>query len=133
MITSTDPIADMLTRIRNASTTRAKIVTLPFSNAKVAVLRVLEQAGWIGRVQVESQEPHQRLLVTLKYDDHGHSVIQTVNRISKPGRRVYVRHTDLPIIANNLGIAVISTSKGMMTNKEARKRRLGGEIICEVF
>ncbi len=133
MITSTDPIADMLTRIRNASTTRAKIVRLPFSNAKLAVLRVLEQAGWIGTVQVDKQPPRQSLVVTLKYDDQGRSVIQTLNRVSKPGRRVYVRHTDLPIIANNLGIAVISTSKGMMTNKEARKRSLGGEIICEVF
>lgn len=133
MMTSTDSIADLFTRIRNAGLSRAKTLSVPYSGTKLAILRVLEQTGWIGSIQTEGSQPRQSILVTLKYDEVGKCIIRSLKRISTPGRRVYVGHADLPIVSNNLGIAIVSTSHGMMTNKEARKRRLGGEIICEVY
>lgn len=131
-MTSTDPISDLLTRIRNAVLIRRPTVTVPYSKAKLSVLQVLESAGWIQQATIDGTAPRQILVVTLKYDDRGQSVIQELRRVSTPGRKIYVGHDRLPIVANNLGMAIISTSKGMMTNREARKRGLGGEIICEV-
>lgn len=132
MITSTDPIADLLTRIRNATLIRRETVTLPYSKSKLAVLKVLADAGWIARAVVEGEVPRQMIVVTLKYDEQNDSVIQDIRRVSTPGRKVYVGRDQLPVVYNNMGMAVISTSKGMMTNREARKRGLGGEVICEV-
>jgi len=132
MMTSTDPIADLLSRIRNAVTIRRPSVIVPYSKAKLAVLQVLENAGWIERAVVEGTAPRQTIQVTLKYDDRGQSVISEIRRVSTPGRKMYVGHDRLPIVANNLGMAIISTSKGMMTNREAKKRGFGGEVICEV-
>lgn len=132
MILSTDPIADMLSRIRNAAMTKKTTLVLPYSKVKFTVLQVLAEAGWIERAAVQGQPPT-TIEVTLKYDDQGKSVIRSLRRVSKPGRRVYVGHVDLPIVTNNFGVAIISTPKGMMTNREARKRNLGGEVICEVF
>ncbi len=132
MILSTDPIADMLSRIRNAALGKKTAIILPYSKVKLTVLNVLAEAGWIRGAAVQGQTP-KTIEVTLKYDDQGKSIIRSLRRVSKPGRRLYVGHSDLPIVSNNLGMAVISTPQGMMTNREARKRKLGGEVICEVF
>lgn len=132
MLTSTDPISDLLTRIRNAATIRRATVTVPYSKAKSAVVNVLSDSGWIGGVATKSDANRQVIEIILKYDEHGQSIIRELRRVSRPGRRVYVRREDLPIVANNLGMAIISTSKGMMTNREARRRGLGGEVVCEV-
>jgi len=131
MMLSTDPIADMLSRIRNAALIKSRTVNIPYSKSKVAILKVLSDAGWIGSVEVQGTSSR-TVVVTLKYDEQEQSMIRYIRKISTPGRRVYVGRTELPIVANNFGMAVISTSQGMMTNREARRRKLGGEVICEV-
>ncbi|MFH0828615.1 MAG: 30S ribosomal protein S8 [Candidatus Kerfeldbacteria bacterium] len=132
MMLSTDPIADMLSRIRNSILTKSRSVTVPYSRSKYAVLKVLSDAGWLGGIELQGQPPR-TISVTIKYDEQGSSVIRSIKRISVPGRRMYVGRTELPIVVNNFGIAVISTSQGMMSNREARRRKLGGEVMCEVF
>ncbi|MBI4425984.1 MAG: 30S ribosomal protein S8 [Candidatus Kerfeldbacteria bacterium] len=132
MLFSTDPIADMLTRLRNAAEVRSRSASVPYSKAKLALAQVLVQAGWIANV-ITHGTPPRTMVVTLKYDDQGRSIIRSIRRVSRPGRRIYVGHLNLPIVANNFGLAVISTPQGMMTNREARRRKLGGEVICEVF
>jgi len=132
MIITTDPIADMLTRIRNAALIGSRTVVLPYSKAKRAVAEVLVQSGWVRELRVSEDNPRQ-LSLTLKYDERGRSVIHMLRSVSKPGRRVYVSRRDLPVVANNLGMAIVSTPQGMMTNREARRRGLGGEVICEVY
>ncbi len=122
----------MLTRIRNANQERSATVNVPYSKVKHAVLKVLSEAGWIRSVELQG-EPVRNMVVTLKYDETGAPVISSVKKISTPGRRVYVGCADLPVVSNNFGTAVISTSQGMMTNREARRRKLGGEVMCEVF
>lgn len=128
---STDPIADLLSRIRNAALTKSESTSVPFSKSKLAVLKVLSEAGWIGGIELQGT-PTRTIVISLKYDEQGQCMIRSIRKISTPGRRVYVGRTELPIVANNFGMAVISTSQGMMTNREARRRKLGGEIICEV-
>ena len=135
----TDPIGDMLTRIRNASAVKKSDVTMPMSKLKFRVAETLEKEGWIQKVEVvkaskdESKSSFDELKVVLKYKKSGKSAINTIKRVSKPGLRVYVGKDELPKVLNNLGIAVISTSQGVMTNKEARKKKLGGEVLCEVY
>ncbi len=135
----TDPIGDMLTRIRNASAVKKSDVTMPMSKLKFRVAETLEKEGWIQKVEVvkaskdESKSSFDELKVVLKYKKSGKSAINTIKRVSKPGLRVYVGKDELPKVLNNLGIAVISTSQGVMTNKEARKKQLGGEVLCEVY
>lgn len=135
----TDPIGDMLTRIRNASAVKKSDVTMPMSKLKFRVAETLEKEGWVQKVEVikaskdESKSSFDELKVFLKYKKSGKSAINTIKRISKPGLRIYVGKDNLPKVLNNLGIAVISTSEGIMTNKEARKKKLGGEILCEVY
>lgn len=132
MILSTDPIADMLTRIRNATVIRSRSVAIPYSRVKRSLAEALASAGWVESVSAQGTPPR-TLVIGLKYDETGSSVIRGLRRVSTPGRRVYVGRSDLPIVANNFGIAVISTPAGMMTNREARRRGLGGEVMCEVF
>lgn len=127
----TDPISDMLSRIRNASIVRKASVEMPHSKLKFALAKILEQEGYVGAVQTEG-DARPLLRIDLKYKN-GESVIRSIKRISTPGRRMYARTTELPRVNSGTGIAVISTPNGLMTNKEARKRRLGGEIICEIF
>ncbi len=135
----TDPIGDMLTRIRNASAVNKTDVTMPMSKLKFRVAETLEKEGWVQKVEVikaskdESKSSFDELRLVLKYKKSGKSVINTIKRVSKPGLRVYVTKDNLPKVLNNLGIAVISTSQGVMTNKEARKKQLGGEVLCEVY
>ena len=129
----TDPIADMLTRIRNAGVARQREVRCPFSKLKLAVARVLEQEGFLGSVRAEAEGGHPVLVMDLRYDDRGEMLIDRIRRISKPGRRVYVGKDDLPKVRNGLGLAVISTSRGVMSDRSAREASIGGEYVCEVW
>ena len=128
----TDPISDMLTRIRNAALVKKTQVVLPSSKMKFAIAKILEREGYIGTVSEENSKPQKTLTMRLKYEN-GQSVLHQIRRVSTPGRRVYAGAGELPRVLSGIGIAVVSTPNGLMTNKEARKRKLGGEVICEVF
>jgi len=128
-----DPIGDMLARIKNSQLRNHKVLKLPSSNFKVKISEVLKKEGFIIDYKVEKKEPSKLdLIIDLKYNS-GTPVISTIERISKPGRRIFSSAESLPKINNGLGIAIISTPKGVMTDIDARKQRLGGEIICKVF
>ena len=135
----TDPIADMFTRIRNASAVRKTEVLLPMSKVKYQVAKILEAEGWIRRAEIipgsaeADRHNFDQLKLSLKYKKNGQSHISHLQRISTPGSRVYVNKGQLPNVLNNFGIAIVSTSMGMMTNKEARKKNIGGELIGEVY
>ncbi|MFH1225874.1 MAG: 30S ribosomal protein S8 [bacterium] len=130
----TDPIADMLSRIRNASAVKKTEVVMPFSKVKFNIAKILKHEGYLGEaVMTETRKGVSQLLIKLKYDEKSQPVIRNLKRISRPGRRLYVGKDELPRVLNNLGVAVVSTSKGLMTNKQARRDGLGGEIICEIY
>jgi len=129
----TDPIADMLTRIRNAKMAGHPNVQIPASNIKLAIARVMKTEGYIKDYEVVRREPHKLFRVHLIYDAQGESVIRGLQRISKPGLRSYVGKTHSPRFRNGLGISVISTSQGVMAGKEARRRGLGGEVVCHLW
>jgi len=129
----TDPIADMLTRIRNALMARHKTVVVPGSKLKLEIARILKEEGYIEDYRVIEEKPQIKIEIVLKYDERKRPVIAGIRRVSKPGRRIYRGYKELPKVLNGLGIAIISTSQGIMTDHEARKRRLGGEIICEIW
>ena len=124
----TDPIADMLTRIRNASRSKHKIVDVPASNIKKSIADILFKEGYIKAYEEISNETQGIIRITLKYDEKGNKVISGLKRISKPGLRVYAAKDELPKVLNGLGIALISTSKGIMTDKQARELGVGGEV-----
>lgn len=128
-----DPFADMLTRVRNACMVKFDSVDIPLSNLKVDVARLLKDEGYINDYQVIKDDTQGVLRIDLKYDQHHQKVINGLRRISKPGRRVYVKSDKIPKVMSGLGIAVISTSKGVMTDHQARKMRIGGELLCEVW
>ena len=129
----TDPIADMLTRIRNANTSKHKTVDVPASNVKRAIAEILFKEGYIKAFE-EIDDGNQGIIrITIKYDEKGNRVIDGLKRISKPGLRVYANKEELPKVLNGLGIALISTSKGMMTDKEAREKGIGGEVLAYVW
>ena len=130
---TTDPIADMLTRIRNANSAKHKEVDVPASNMKRAIAQILVDEGYIASFEEIKDEKQGMLRVTLKYDENGKRVIAGLKRISKPGLRIYVNKDELPQVLNGLGIALISTSKGIKTDKEARKEGLGGEVLAYVW
>ena len=133
MIT-TDPIADMLTRIRNANSAKHKTVDVPSSNMKLAIANILLAEGYIKSLEEIKSENNQGVIrITLKYDEKGNRVIDGLKRISKPGLRVYASKEELPQVLNGLGIALISTSKGIKTDKEARNLGLGGEVLAYVW
>ena len=127
-----DPIADALTRIRNASMVKHETVSMPASNLKVELIKVLQNEGYIDSYIVEEKNGFKELNVTLKYQN-GQSVITGLQRISKPGLRVYSKAKNMPRVFDGMGIAVISTSKGLMTEKSARANKLGGEVLCYVW
>jgi small subunit ribosomal protein S8 len=129
----TDPVADMLTRIRNANMVKLQKVDMPSSNLKVSIANVLKQEGFIKNYKVISDNLQGILRVYLKYIDEKDSVINEIKRISKPGGRVYVRSEDIPVIKSGLGVAVLSTSKGVITDNAARKAGVGGELICTIW
>ena len=130
---TTDPIADMLTRIRNANSARHTSVDVPASNMKRAIADILFDEGYISSVEKIEDGKQGILRITLKYDENGKRVISGLKRISKPGLRIYVAKDELPQVLNGLGIALISTSKGIKTDKNARKEGLGGEVIAYVW
>ncbi len=129
----TDPIADLLTRIRNANEIGAAKVKAPYSGLKKSVLKVLKEQGYIIDYAAQMEGTKGVLEVTLKYGPDGEKVIEYIQRVSKPGRRVYRGATDLPDVLNGLGVAVVSTSKGVLSNIEAKKLGVGGEVLCEVW
>ena len=128
-----DPIADMLTRIRNAQVAKHDSVTLPSSNTKKSIAKILLNEGYIKSVQLIEDTKQGTLRLTLKYQDNGQPVIAGLKRISKPGLRVYASCEELPRVLGGLGIAIISTSKGLMTDKEARKNAIGGEVLAYIW
>ena len=132
-MTTTDPIADMLTRIRNANSAKHTTVDIPASNMKRAIAQILFDEGYIKSFEEIKDEKQGIIRVTLKYDENGKRVISGLKRISKPGLRIYVSKDELPQVLNGLGIALISTSKGIKTDKEARIEGLGGEVLAYVW
>jgi small subunit ribosomal protein S8 len=129
----TDPVADMLTRVKNASVARHSKVDMPVSRMKISVAKILKGEGYIKNYKVLKDKTHPTLRVYLKYDGNNRAAIVGLKRISKPGRRVYVPKKSLPSVMSGLGIAVLSTSKGIMTDREARKQSVGGEVLCNVW
>jgi small subunit ribosomal protein S8 len=129
----TDPIADMLTRIRNAITAKHAEVVIPASNEKMSILNILVEEGYISEVKLQENGNIKNIVVSLKYDDNGDSVIQGLRRISKPGLRVYAEKDKLPKVINGLGVALISTNKGILTDKKARSLGVGGEVLAFVW
>jgi small subunit ribosomal protein S8 len=127
-----DPIADMLTRIRNALAVRKRTVKIPASNMKQSIATVLKQEGYISGVETQKDGAHQNMTITLRYAD-GVGAIEEIQRVSRPGRRVYCNAEDLPRVNGGLGIVMVSTSKGLMTDREARSSGVGGEVVCRVF
>jgi small subunit ribosomal protein S8 len=129
----TDPIADMLTRIRNAQTAKQRQVLLPSSNMKVAIARVLKQEGFVRHFDVSKRGPQPTLRIILKYDEKRHPVLHGLKRVSKPGRRMYAGKGEIPRVQSGMGVAILSTSKGVVTDREARRLGVGGEVLCHVW
>ena len=129
----TDPIADMLTRIRNALTIRRSEVSIPASKTKNAIAEILFNEGYIEKHELVDDGNYKSIKITLKYGPNGEKVIQGLKRISKPGLRVYAECQDIPKVLNGLGIAIVSTNKGIMTDKEARRQNVGGEVLAFVW
>jgi small subunit ribosomal protein S8 len=130
----TDPIADMLTRIRNASAAKKSELVLPYSKFKANLAELLVKAGFIsGSQELIAGDTHKMLQINLKYSGAGEAVIAGIKRVSKPGQRIYLPADKLPRTNSGYGITVVSTSKGLMTDKEARKQKVGGEVVCQVW
>ena len=129
----TDPIADMLTRIRNANQMRYKEVEVPASKLKIEIAKILKEEGFIADYKVKKQDIQDIIVLTLKYGEKKERVITGLKKISKPGLRVYAKADEVPRVLNGLGIAIISTSKGVMTDKHARENNLGGEVLAYIW
>ena len=129
----TDPIADMLTRIRNALTIKRSEVSIPASKTKNAIAEILFNEGFIESFELVDENNYKSIKIVLKYGPNGEKVIQGLKRISKPGLRVYAECQDIPKVLNGLGIAIVSTNKGIMTDKEARRQNIGGEVLAFVW
>ena len=129
----TDPIADMLTRIRNAQTASYSTVDIPCSKLKVSISNTLKAEGFIKNYRKMTEGLREIIRISLKYDENGEPIIGGLKRVSKPGRRFYTRCDRVPQILGGLGVNILSTSKGVMTDREARKRGLGGEVLCSVW
>jgi small subunit ribosomal protein S8 len=132
----TDPIGDMLTRIRNASRARHEVARVPASKIKQGIAELLKAEGYVSDVRMEKwgeDSKKETLTIVLKYSRDRDAAFQGLRRVSRPGRRVYVGHSDIPRVLNGLGTSILSTSHGLMTDKEARRQKLGGELLCEVW
>jgi len=127
-----DPISDMLTRIRNGIRARRARVEMPASNLKVEIARVLKEEGYIGNFKVSEEGKKKTLRIVLRYSPDGESVISTLDRVSKPGRRVYVGAREVPKVLGDLGVNILTTPRGVMSGRNARKAGVGGEILCSV-
>jgi len=128
-----DPLADMLTRIRNANKARFSSVEMPLSKLKVSVAKVLKDEGYITDYQISDEGPQGTLKLDLKYGPHNELVITGIRRISKPGYRQYKRSNNIPTVMSGLGIGILTTSKGVITDRQAREQNIGGELLCEVW
>lgn len=128
----TDPISDFLTRLRNALLAKQESILSPSSRMKFTIAKILEKEGFVGSVTEKLEGVKRVLAIGLKYDN-AEPAMRVIKRVSTPGRRIYRNAKSLPVVLSDRGIAIVSTSQGIMTNKEARKRKLGGEIICEVY
>ena len=129
----TDPLADMLTRIRNASMAKHSKVDVPASKIKINLAKILKNEGYIKNYKLIKGQGHGLLRIYLKYDQSRQSAITGLRRLSKPGRRVYVKGKDVPSVLNGMGVAVLSTSKGIMAGRDAKKQNVGGELICSIW
>ena len=132
-MTISDPIADMLTRIRNAVMVRHDFVLVPASRMKLAITRILKEESFISDYEVLRGKPHRVIKIHLKYSDNHQPIISGLERVSKPGLRVYVQRKEIPRVYGGLGIAIVSTSKGVMTGQQAWRQGLGGELLCYVW
>ena len=132
MAASTDPIADLLTRIRNGIRARHQRADMPASKLKVEIARILKEEGYIANFKIAEEGKKKILKVFLRYDAEGESVISVIQRVSRPGRRVYVGAMEIPKVLGGLGINILTTPRGVMTGKSARKSRVGGELLCTV-
>ncbi len=133
-MTITDPISDLLTRIRNANLKKQATVSVPFSQFKADILQIIQQEGYIQSFSVNEDKTtnHKNIIITLKYID-SEPVINQIRRVSKPGQRIYHGYKNLPKVLNGLGIAIVSTSQGLFTSHVAKAKKLGGEVVCEIF
>jgi len=131
-VSVTDPIADMLTRIRNAVMVRHDSVLVPSSKIKMAIARILKEEGFIKEFDIIKSEPQQTIRIHLKYDEDKEPILSGLERVSKPGLRVYVGKNEIPRVAGGMGIAIVSTSKGVMTGQQAWRQGIGGELLCYV-
>jgi small subunit ribosomal protein S8 len=137
----TDPIGDMLTRIRNAAASGKSELTMPASKIKIEIAKILEQENWIQKFEIlgadtakaKANAAFKELKIVLKYKKSGRPAINSIQRISKPGLRVYAGKYKMPSVLNGLGTAIVSTSRGLMTAKEAKKEKIGGEVLCEIY
>jgi len=129
----TDPVADMLTRIRNALRARHQKVDVPASKLKLEIARILKEEGYVSNFKATEEEGHKVVRIYLKYDNNNEAVISNVARVSRPGCRVYVRRTEIPRVLGGMGINILTTPRGVMTGRQARKQGLGGELLCEVW
>ncbi|MBM3322082.1 30S ribosomal protein S8 [candidate division WOR-3 bacterium] len=128
-----DTFADFLTRIRNGLRSRQKEVVVPFSRLKYEVARVLMEEGFVSNFQVDGEGTGRRIIITLKYEDSGASVIRGLEMVSRQSRRVYVGADDIPRVIGGLGVAIVSTPRGVVSDREARRKRAGGEVLCRVW
>jgi small subunit ribosomal protein S8 len=129
----TDPISDMLTRIRNAVAVGHERVNMPLSKLKVGIAEILVEEGFIDRYEVNDDGGHRELTLVLRYGSRRRPAIEGIKRVSKPGHRIYRGASEIPRVQGGIGVAVVSTSQGLLPDREARRRRLGGEILCEVW
>ena len=129
---TTDPIADMLTRVRNAIAVNQVMVSLPYSRVKESVAKILADTNFIDNVKVEGKDKEKKLVLRLASEGHNTRITE-IQRISKPGRRAYAKTNDIPVVMQGRGIVIVSTSKGIMSGDEARKNKIGGELICKVY
>ena len=129
----TDPIADLLTRMRNANQMRYNEVVVPSSKVKQEIVKILKEEGYITDYKIEKNDVQDNIIITLKYGKNKERVISGLKRISKPGLRVYAKAEEIPTVLNGLGISIVSTSKGIMTGKEAKKENLGGEVLAYIW
>lgn len=132
-MTMTDPVADLMTRIRNALLAKHDRLDIPASKLKAEVCRLLKQEGFIENYRVVEAEPQSAIRVYLRYSPEGLPAIEHMAKVSKPGRRVYRGADEVPVVRNGLGVGIISTSQGVLTDREARQRRVGGEVLCEIW
>ena len=130
---TTDPISDLLTRIRNAQMAGHKTVRIPASKIKYSISKIMEREGYLAKVELDESGQFGEIVISLKYKGPKTPAIREMKRVSKPGRRIYAKAKEMPRVYSDIGIAIVSTPSGVMTNKDARRQKLGGEVLCKIF